>query len=260
MDALEERQLTVTETANPFTDARASALIAKEVAREVLDQLQATHGSTHLTVGGVEPVSGTFPQHPLDTAVRDLAVATLAASRLADRAAHGGEAETARVAGEAAHLATRTLSLAQYVASSAELRSRAVERVRMAHAAASTAHAGAKLLDSRSVVSAATEVTPFPASWRHLIELLGAAITTCTQLVEGDEQRSLVSAAAAGRDGADAARRAYERLGRVTTASQTICRFVRISALAAAYAGCAALVPLQPHEAGTAAGSSPHAT
>jgi hypothetical protein len=94
-----------TELASSFLDARASAVVAREVARDVLRHLQA--GSTDCTV--TEPpspasCSGTIPAHPLDSAVRDLVLTTLAASHAAEAASRAGNADDARAAGEAARL------------------------------------------------------------------------------------------------------------------------------------------------------------
>ncbi|MDQ2804526.1 MAG: hypothetical protein M3Y41_18280 [Pseudomonadota bacterium] len=236
----------MTDEANPFVDARASAVIANEVAGAVLRHLEeALPAGVSTNVGVVEPVSATFPQHPLDTAVRDLAIATLASSHAAEAAGRAGTETQARAAGDAARLAAHTLVLTEEVAGSPQLRSNAAQRSRVAHAAARTAFAAADLLhDPPSGLHGREQSIAFPGSWRRLIEMLSRAIDDCA-ISTGGQQQQLIRAATAARDGADAARHAYERLGRLTTARPSVCRFVRVASLAAAYAGCAALVPLR---------------
>jgi hypothetical protein len=73
----------MTELASPFLDSRASAGVKKEVARDVWRHLEEAGAGGSVTVHSVEPVGGTFPAHPLNTAVRDLALATLASSHAA---------------------------------------------------------------------------------------------------------------------------------------------------------------------------------
>jgi hypothetical protein len=234
---------------DPFRDARASAIVAKRVAREVLAHLEdARAGGPRLDVGLVEAVSAVFPQHPLDTAVHDLAIATLASSRAADAAGHATVAEYARLAGEAARLAAQTLSFAEQVAASPQLRAAPAQRARVAHAAALTAFAAAELAGSERPAGAQQQVPAFPQSWRRLIDLLSQAIDGSRADAEGEEQH-LVRAAAAARDGAEAARHAYDSLERASTAHPAVVHFVRVAALASAYAGCAALVPLLADEA-----------
>ncbi|MEO8897614.1 MAG: hypothetical protein ABI473_02770 [Candidatus Dormibacter sp.] len=236
---------------NPFTDARASALVAKEVAKEVLRRLEEARPSgAWVNVGMVEPISSSFPRHPLDTAVHDLAIATLAASRGAEAAARAGTEIQARAAGGAARSAANTLSLAAAIANSEDLRSNDAERVRVAYAAALTAFAAADLLrDSAGCLNGRAQTIGFPSSWSRLIVMLSRVIEEC-RVAADEEQENLIHAAIAAHDGADAARRAYERLGHTTTAQPAVCRFVRVASLAAAYAGCAALVPLRTTDGG----------
>lgn len=231
---------------DPFTDARAAAAIANDVAREVLRHLEdRVPDGAPPNLGTLEPVTTSFPLHPLDTAVRDLAIGTLAASHAAAAAARTGAEVQARSASNAARTAARTLALADDVSNSQSLRSHALQRVRIAHAAASTAHAAAELLSTLSgEVDRRAEPIAFPASWRRLIELLSAAIHEVGP-THDEERLRLREAACAARDGADAARHAYERLGPLTAGFPAASRFARIAALAAAYAGCAALVPLR---------------
>jgi hypothetical protein len=231
---------------NPFTDARASAVVANQVAREVIRHLEeALPSGASVNAGMVEPISSSFPRHPLDTAVHDLAIAALAASHAAEAAARAGTEMQARAAGGAARNAAHTLLLAAATADSADLRANQAQRARVAHAAAFTAFAAADLLrDSVGGVHERAQTIAFPASWRRLIKMLSGAIEEC-RLGADQTQRGLIHAATAAHDGADAARRAYERLGPVMTTGPAACRFVRVASLAAAYAGCAALVPLR---------------
>lgn len=226
---------------DPFSDAHAAADAASHVALDVLRHLEAAapRGATLRTI---EPVSSLFPEHPLDTAVRDLANATSAAGRAAEAASASGSELNARLCADAARLATETLTLADSVASSAALRDDTVQREHVAHAAASTAHAAAALLASLPRGTRHDDHVAFPASWQRLIAMLSDAIRTAAP---ADGQRSLLEAASAARDGAEAARRAYEVHAATTAASATACRFVRIASLSAVYAGCAALVPLR---------------
>lgn len=229
---------------DPFIDARASAVIANQVARDVLHHLEDAEAAGSVAV--LQAVSGSFPEHPLDTAVRDLAVATLAASRAAERAWRGGSADHATAAGEAARQAARALRLAQSVAVSPALRGDVHERVRVVHAVASTAFAAADLVRrSPGQRDAAPASVTFPPSWRHLIGILSHAIDECEAGAgEEDERRHLLDAACAARDGAEAVRRACDRAAGGTLAPAPA-RFARVAALASAYAGCAALVPLR---------------
>lgn len=236
--------------ANPFVDARASAVIANEVARDVLRHLDEADGSSHVAV--VEPVSDVFPHHPLDTAVRDLAIATLAAARTAEMAWRGGIGAQAAAAGDAARMAARTLALLDTVAGSAALRADAHERVRVAHAAAATSFAAADLMrrfgaDGRggAVRGVTARAVALPPSWRRLIGILSHAIAECeAREPEDDVRRSLVNAARAAHDGAQAVWHVSD--GLATAPSPALVRFARVAALSAAYAGCAALVPLRP--------------
>jgi hypothetical protein len=242
----------MTELATPFLDARASAVVAKEVARDVLRHLEEAGDGDSVTVQSVEPVSGTFPAHPLDTAVRDLALATLASSHAAEAASRAGNADDARAAGEAARLAAQALSLTEAVAASGRRRSNVNERVRVAHAVAATAFAAARLVAPRGGPSRRSHVrTAFPASWRHLIQILGQAIEDDETRPDDVQHKRLLDAASAARDGAEAARHAYDRLQAGGAAGPAAAsRFVRVAALAAAYAGCAALVPLRLGDGG----------
>lgn len=236
--------------ADPFVDARASAVTAHEVARDVLRHLEETHG--HANVAVVEPVSTSFPNHPLDTAVRDLAIATLAAARTAQNAWRGGVAEHAAAAGEAARSAARTLALLDTVAGSASRRADPHERVRVAHAAASTAFAAAELIrrfgDRRSG-SGVRGHWGLPPSWQRLIAILSEAIGECERNMPHDEERAgLLNAARAAHDSAVAVRHAMEEHVTQPLPPAALLRFARVAALAAVYAGCAALVPLRAPE------------
>ncbi|MGH7722169.1 MAG: hypothetical protein ACRENL_04955 [Candidatus Dormibacteria bacterium] len=237
---------------DPFSDARAAALIANQVARDVMRHLEeATPPGVAANMAVVEAVSATFPQHPLHTAVRDLAVATLASSRAALSASQTDVPEHARAVGEAARSAARTLSLAEVVAGSTQLRGQAEERARVAHAASLTAFAAADLLRGQPGLPArSASPIRFPASWRRVIEILGSAIDVCRIQWRGEQSERLIDAAVAARDGAGAACRAYDRAARVSGSAPALCRFVRLAALSAAYAGCAAVIPLRspsPH-------------
>lgn len=240
----------MTELASPFLDARASAVVAKEVARDVLRHLEEAGKGDPVTVPSVEPVSGTFPAHPLDTAVRDLVLTALASSHAAEAASRAGNADDARAAGEAARLAAHALSLTEAVAASARRRSDVNERVRVAHAVAATAFAAARLVAPRGGSGRSHVGTAFPASWRHLIQILGQAIEEEETGPDDDQHKRLLDAATAARDGAEAARHAYDRLLAGGAAGPAASRFVRVAALAAAYAGCAALVPLRLDDGG----------
>ena len=232
-------------TVRPFADAHAAATVALNAATETLEHLRdADPAARTMDFSLPEAVTGGFPLHPLDTAVRDLAVATHAGGRAAEAAAHSGSGECAERAAEAARQAARTLSFAENVATHADLRAQAQAQVAVAHAAATTAFNAAALLDCWPAPAGGAPGTRFPEFWRDLIDRLAAAIRGCEAGADADD-RPLLEAACVARDAAQAAVHAYER-DSVWTASRRPCgRFVRISALVAAYAGCAALLPLR---------------
>ena len=120
------------------------------------------------------------------------------------------------------------------------------ERVQVAHAVAGTAFAAAQLVAPREGPTRGSHAeTPFPASWHRLIEILGQAIDESSTGADDERRKRLRNAAIAARDGADAARHGYAKLRTAGTAGPALARFVRVASLAAAYAGCAALVPLR---------------
>jgi hypothetical protein len=233
---------------NPFLDAWAAAVVAKEVARDVLQHIEDTGEGASVNIRVIAPVSGTFPDHPLDTALRDLALATQACSHATEAACRPETPPAhAQAVGSAALLAAKALSLAESVAASPARRADPDERTRMVHAVAATAFAAARLDSPTEYQGGRQEYsTPrYPASWRRLIDTLSDAITECSTPYDGPERRHILNAAMAARDGAQAAQRAYVRLQVSNAAGPALSRFIRVASLAAAYAGCAALVPLR---------------
>ena len=233
-------------TENPFLDAWASAVVAKQISRDVLSHLEEGHDGACRNMHVVAPVSGAFPEHPLDTAVRDLALAARASAHAAEAACRAGDADQARAVGHAARCAAEALALIDAVAVSAQRRTDADERVRVAHAVAATAFAAAQLVAPGEGPMRKSHVEPvFPASWVRLIQILGVAIDECGAGSDDGRRRRLRNAAMAARDGAEAARHGYDKLRTAGTTGPAVARFVRVASLAAAYAGCAALVPLR---------------
>lgn len=239
----------MTDQSNPFLDVWAAAVVAKQIARDVLQHIEESGEGVSVNVSMIAPVSGAFPDHPLDTALRDLALATRASSHAAEAACRPVTPPThAQAVGSAALLAAQALSLAESVASSPARRSDPEERSRMVHAIAATAFAAARLDSSTGYRGERQQYAPprYPASWQRLIDTLSDAIDECGSSHDGvPEQRRLLNAASAARDGAQAARRAYVRLNSSNAAGPALSRFIRVASLAAAYAGCAALVPLR---------------
>lgn len=229
---------------NPFAAAQASAVCAADVVREVLCHLSDAPVPGQAT-NVVEPVSSRFPEHPLDSAVHDLAMATVAAGRATENLVRRGAVEHAILAGQAARQAAQTLRLSESVARSATLRDDTVQRAHVAHAAAATGFAAAHLLDT---LPAAPErgphADPFPAPWSRLVTLLSDGIAARGTDAADDDQAHLLDAAAPARDAGLAVRHAFERHREPAVAVAT--RFARIAALVAAYSGCAVLVSLDP--------------
>lgn len=233
---------------DPFLDAWASAVVARKIADEVLQHIEESGEKGAANIRVIEPVHGTFPDHPLDTALRDLALATQAASHAAEAASRAAEpAEDALAIAAAALLAARALALAEDVATSPVRRSDPAERTPVVHAIAATAFAAAQIHESgrHRDTRRRYESPGFPASWHRLIDILSSAINECDGAEAPATERTLVSAAIAARDSAEAARHAYIRLQAGGAASPGLLRFVRVVSLAAAYAGCAALVPVR---------------
>lgn len=218
----------MTDQTNPFLDAGAAAIVAKQVARDVLQHIEDSGEGASVNIRVVAPVSGTFPDHPLDTALRDLALATQASSRAAEAACRPETPPAyAQAVGSAALLAANALSLTESVAASPARRSDPQERIRMVHAVAATAFAAARLDSSSAYRGERQQYTPprYPVSWHRLIDTLSDAINQCSTPHDGvAEQRDLVNAAAAARDGAQAARRAYVSLQVSNAAPGLPCR------------------------------------
>lgn len=244
----------MTDQTDPFRDAWAAAIVAKQVARDVLQHIEDSGEGASVNIRVIAPVSGTFPDHPLDTALRDLALATQASSRAAEAACRPETPPAyAQAVGSAALLAANALSLTESVAASPARRSDPQERTRMVHAVAATAFAASQL-DSSSAYRGERQYTPprYPVSWHRLIDTLSDAINQCSTPHDGvADQRHLVNAALAARDGAQAARRAYVKLQVSNAAGPALSRFIRVTSLAAAYAGFAALVPLRSSNSGS---------
>ena len=240
---------------SPFLDAWAAAAVAKQVARDVLQHIEEGGTGASVKIRMIAPVSGTFPDHPLDTALRDLALATQASSHAAETACRPETPPAqAQAVGAAALLAAKALSLAESVAASPARRSDPEERTRMVHAVAATAFAAARLDNSTAYQRAGRQYASpsYQVSWHRLIDTLSNAINECSTADDDvPEQRHLVNAAMAARDGAQAARRAYVRLQASNAAGPALSRFIRVASLAAAYAGCAALVPLRSSNSGS---------
>ncbi|MBJ7593969.1 MAG: hypothetical protein JF886_03765 [Candidatus Dormibacteraeota bacterium] len=239
---------------SPFLDAWSAAVVAKQVARDVLQHIEESGEGASVKIRMIAPVSGTFPEHPVDTALRDLALATQASSHAAEAACRSETPpEHAQAVGAAALLAAKALSLAESVVASPARRSDPEERTRMVHEVAATAFAAARLDSSTGYQREGRQYTSpsYPVSWHRLIDTLSNAINECSTADDGvPERRHLVSAAAAARDGAQAARRANVRLQTSNAARPALSRFIRVASLAAAYAGCAALVPLRSSNSG----------
>jgi hypothetical protein len=244
----------MTDQTNPFLDAWAAAVVAKEVARDVLQHIEESGEGALVNIRVIAPVSSTFPDHPLDTALRDLALATQACSHATEAACRPETPPAhAQAVGSAALLAAKALSLAESVAASPARRADPDERTRMVHAVAATAFAAARLDSSTGYQGGRQKYAPpsYPASWHRLIDTLSLAINECSTRPDGiPEQRHLLNAAMAARDGAQAAQRAYVRLQVSNAAGPALSRFIRVASLAAAYAGCAALVPLRSSHSG----------
>lgn len=240
--------------ADPIFDVLAAAVVAKQIARDVLEHIEEGGEGPLVNIRLVAPVSGTFPEHPLDTALRDLALATQASSHAAEAACRPGTPpEHAQAVGSTALLAAKTLSLVESVATTPTRRSDPEERTRMVHAVANTAFAAARLDSSTAYQGKRQQCASpsFPASWHRLIDTLSTAINECRAAGdEAPERRHLVNAATAARDGAQAARHAYVTLQANNTAGPALSRFIRVASLAATYAGCAALVPLRSSNSG----------
>lgn len=243
----------MSDQANPFLDVWAAAVVAKQVARDVLEHIEESAEAASGNVRVIAPVTGTFPEHPLDTALRALALATQASSHAAEAACRQETPPAhAQAVGAAALLAAKALSLTESVAASPARRSAPTERTRMVHAVAATAFAAARLDNSNRYEGERRQYASptYPASWHRLIDTLSAAINECSVAGDtGPERRHLVNAAMAARDGAQAARQAYVRLQRSNAAGPAESRFIRVASLAAAYAGCAALIPLRSSNA-----------
>jgi hypothetical protein len=103
----------VTEPTTAFLDAWASAVVARQVARDVLQHLHDSADDEAPYLGFTAAAAGHDDELPLDTAIRDLAVATLAASRATETACRNWNVDQARAIGEAACLAATALSVAE---------------------------------------------------------------------------------------------------------------------------------------------------
>ncbi len=240
---------------NPFLDTWVAAVVASQVSRDALQHIEESAEGASLSVRMIAPVSRNFPDHPLDTALRDLALATQASSRAA-HAACRPETPPARAhaVGSAALLAANALSLSESVAASPARRSDPQERSRMVHAVAATAFAAAHVDGSMGFQTGRHQYTPtrYPASWHRLIDTLSSAIDECRTAHDFvPERRHLINAAVAAHDGAQAARIAYSRMQVNNAAGPALSRFIRVASLAAAYAGCAALLPLRSSTSGS---------
>ncbi len=120
----------MTDHTNPFVDVWAAAVVAKRVARDVLQHIEDSGEGASVNIRVIAPVSGTFPDHPLDTALRDLALATQASSHAAEAACRTEAPPAhAQAVGSAALLAAKALSLAESVAASPAHRSDPEERI-----------------------------------------------------------------------------------------------------------------------------------
>ncbi|MHB8719212.1 MAG: hypothetical protein ACYDAC_10035 [Candidatus Dormibacteria bacterium] len=236
---------------DPFAGARTASAAAAESARDAVSRLQSIGSPARMAqFGFADVVSGSFPDHPLLTMAHDLVLAGRAAAHAAEATARLGHPGCAGAAAEAALLTADLLTFTTTVASRPELRSDPINRERIAHAASLVAFSAAELLDRwpRSGAPHA-ESASFPHPWSRVIALLQAEIAQCGAPASDELGQRLLRSARAAADGAAAARRSYERSSAAGGSRLLARRFVGLAALTAAYAGCAALVPLRKDSA-----------
>jgi hypothetical protein len=186
------------------------------------------------------------PGDALATAVADLASVSYAAARAAHLAVEAGSEDDARRTGRLAESAAAAAEQGATALAHRSATDAAAHTIRLAHAAAMVAHLAADALETYGTTAPSASLlnltdhpaVPFPPSWKRRIEVLGDRTARLLPAAAGDE---LVDAAAGARAAAAHALRAYASTGRGTVVSRTVCRVVRLSALAACYAGAAAL-------------------
>jgi hypothetical protein len=187
------------------------------------------------------------PGDALGTAVADLGSAAFAAARATHLAVEAGSEDDARRTGEVAAAAAAAAEVGATALSRRDTPGAAVRVVRLAHAAAMVAHLSADALEAFGAAAPSVSLSgftdrpavPFPASWRHRIERLSRNCTASqSSQAAGDE---LHTASVAACSAAQRALHVYARTGHGTVVARTVCRVTRIAALAACYAGVAAL-------------------
>lgn len=249
-----------------FIDGRTGARRAEAVAlraadaacdayRETLDE----HLRDTVRPDRVIAVINGGPGDALASAVADLGSTAFAAARAAHLAAEAGSEEDAQRAAQVAECAAGAAQWGATALAHQADADAAAQLVGLAHRAAMAAHLSADALAAYGQTSAAMSLlnltdhpmVPFPASWRGRIEDLSRRRARMQAAGDGDATaRDLLGAADSACSAASHALRTYQRSGHGTGVSRAMSRVVRIAALAACFAGCAALDMLEQRSAG----------
>lgn len=187
------------------------------------------------------------PGDALATAVADLGSAAYAAARAAHLAVEAGREAEVRRTSEVAQSAAAAADQGVIAMARRDAPDAATQAVRMAHAAAMVAHLTADALESYGAIALPSSLlvatdhpsVPFPPSWRRRIERLAeqCASVQPSEVAHDELRRAAMSACAA----AQHALQAYMHAGKGSAVSRALGRVTRIAALAACYAGAAAL-------------------
>lgn len=187
----------------------------------------------------------------LASTVADLGSTAFAAARVTHLATEiGSDADAVRAgelaacAAEAAQAGARALAQSSSDSGPALVADLAHRAAMVAHLAADALAAYGMARPSISLVGSVDHPpVAFPPSWRARIEDLSRRLSRVQRSSAGESgaARDLLLAAEAAASAANHALRIYQRSGRGNGMSRATCRVTRIAALAACYAGCAAL-------------------